>query len=302
MNIIITGGNGYLGSHMARKFLAENHSVYIFSKNTFNIKDILPKIKFHKVTNKNPHPLQNKISKFKPDLVFHFGWSGGNHHNDVHNPIQFYDNVKSSIELINTLKNLHKKPKFIGVGSFSEYGNQQKLINEDTLELPTNLYGLSKLTVKQYSKMLCEMYDIKWTWIRPCFIYGPGDVSTRLIPTLISKFKNNLPVNLDKCDTLIDYLYIDDFINFVYNLSTFSKEGVYNICSGKEYKLKDLIQLIHNLVSSESIITFSKNIKYPSSQYICGDNNKIKSLTNLKPLIDIKEGLIKTIKSYTTIN
>ena len=96
----------------------------------------------------------------------------------------------------------------------------------------------------------------------------------------------------------MDYLYIDDFVNFVYNLSISSKEGIYNICSGKEYKLKDLIQLIHSLVSSKSIITFSKNIEYPSSQYICGDNSKIKLLNNLKPLIDIKEGLIKTIKYY----
>ena len=302
MNIIITGGNGYLGSNVARRFLSKNHSVYIFSKNTSNIKDILPKINYHKITDKNPHPLQNEIAKFKPDLVFHFGWSGGNNHNDVNNPTQFYDNVESSITLINILKKLHKKPKFIGVGSFAEYGNQQKLISEDTLESPTNLYGLSKLTVKQYSEMLCKMYNIKWIWIRPCFIYGPGDVSTRLIPTLINKFKNNLPVNLDKCDTLIDYLYIDDFVNFVYDLSISSKEGVYNICSGKEYKLRDIIQLIHNLVSSKSIITFSKNIKYPFSQYICGDNSKVKSSTNLKSFTDIKEGLIKTIKNYSTNN
>lgn len=301
MNIIITGGNGYLGSSMARKFLSENHSVYIFSKNTFNIKDILSQVTFHKATNSNPHPTQNKITKFKPDLVFHFGWSGGNHHNDVNNPIQFYDNVESSIELVNLLKNLPKKPKFIGVGSFSEYGNQQNLISEETIESPTNLYGLSKLTVKQYSKMLCEMYNIDWTWIRPCYIYGPGDVSTRLIPTLINKFTNNISVDLDKCDTLIDYLYIDDFVNFVYNLSLSPNTGIYNICSGKEYKLKNLIKLVFDLVSSKSIITFSNNVEYPSSQYICGDNTKIKSVTNLKCSTDIKKGLVQTIKYFKSI-
>ena len=146
-----------------------------------------------------------------------------------------------------------KKPKFIGVGSFAEYGPQNNIITEDTVELPLNLYGLSKLTFKKYSEMICEQYDIKWIWLRPCYVYGPKDVSTRLIPTLINKFLTNQPVKLDKCDTIIDYIYIDDFIRFIYKLSMSDNIGVYNVCSGKEYELKSIISKLTVTTDVENI-------------------------------------------------
>ena len=165
MNIIITGGNGFLGSNIARKLLKEQHKVYIFSQNTNNIEDILPKILFDYSDIKSIITYKDKIEVFSPDIVIHCGWSGGNSYNDINSLNQFYDNIDPSIKLLELLNQLNKKPKFVGFGSFAEYGILTSPVGEETQELPTNLYGLSKYTFKNPSNFKTSPVAVKVSFI-----------------------------------------------------------------------------------------------------------------------------------------
>jgi nucleoside-diphosphate-sugar epimerase len=299
MRILITGGNGFLGSNIVRKLIKENHNVYVFSKSTNNIQDVLNKVKFDFSSNNELVNFKKEILDFSPEVVIHCGWSGGNNYQDVNDLDQLYENVESSVKFLEILNHLPNKPKFIGFGSFSEYGNLPTPINENDVEQPINLYGLSKLTFKNYSKMLCNNYGIEWVWVRPCYIYGPNDIKTRLIPLLVNKLLNNQEIILDDCNKIIDYLYIDDFVDYFYSLIQNPSNGVYNLCSGKQYNLKELIQEIHQLSQSESKISFDSklNRKFTSS-HICGDNTKITTQSNHSPQIDINQGVLLTINYY----
>lgn len=289
MNIIVTGGNGFLGSNVARKLLKEKHNIYIISNNTSNIQDIFPQIQY------NPE-YTDEINQFKPDVVIHFGWKGGNNSRDVNSINQFYDNMPMSLDLLTRLSSLPHKPKFIGIGSFAEYGDYASPIKELDLEKPLTLYGATKLALKNYTEIMCSQNEIEWAWIRPCYVYGPGDVNTRLIPTVINKCLKKEPINLDSCNKFIDYLYIDDFCNYVYHIATTSSHGVYNLSSGSSHYLKDVVNLIHTLIGNNNIINFENNTT--STKWICGDNTKIKTESLLDSLTDFKNGLIKTINFY----
>jgi nucleoside-diphosphate-sugar epimerase len=199
------------------------------------------------------------------------------------------------LDFLNTLS---KKPKFIGVGTFAEYGATTLQVNETYPENPISLYGIAKLVLKQYSQKFCTENNMGWMWIRPCFIYGPHDVETRLIPSLIRKFSKNETVDLDECKTIIDLLYVDDFVNFVYNIIISKNEGTYNISSGESYHLKDVINNIHTLLGSKSIINFDPTKNRTTVQnYVCANNDKIKKDTNLNST-SLLTGLEKTIKFY----
>jgi nucleoside-diphosphate-sugar epimerase len=289
MNVIVTGGNGFLGSNIVRKLLKENHNVYVISNNTNNIQDILHQIKYSS-------EYTDEINQFKPDAVVHFGWKGGNNSRDVNYTNQFYDNMPMSLDLLIRLNSLPHKPKFIGVGSFAEYGDYTSSIKESDIEKPLTLYGLTKLTLKKYTEMMCSQNGSEWAWIRPCYVYGPGDVSTRLIPTIINKCLKEEPINLDSCNKFIDYLYIDDFCNYVYHIITNKSQGVYNLSSGNQQYLKNVVNLIHNLVGNNNTVSFENNTT--PVKWICGDNTKIKTESSLYSLIDFEKGLIKTINYY----
>lgn len=296
MNIIITGGNGFLGSNVAKYLLKKGHQLYIFSKNTSNIQDILSHVWIDYAHTKELNIFADKIKQFQPDVVVHFGWSGGNSYADIHNIKQLTDNIQPGVELIQLLSTLPKKPKFIGLGSFAEYGYHSEPAKETDIEAPINLYGLSKYTFKNYSKMLCESYGMEWGWIRPCYTYGPNDVQTRLIPSLINKFLLNETVQLDECMATIDYLYVEDFVKLVYPIIIDRITGVYNICSGNQYKLRDVVCLLKHECNSTSIVEYDplKN-RTTVSNYVCGDNTKTKQLINIKTT-NLPNGIKKTIQ------
>ena len=290
MKIIVTGGNGFLGSNVVRKLLKENHDVFVISNNTNNIQDILPQIKY----NSN---YTDEINNFEPDVIVHFGWRGGNNSQDAHHINQFYDNMHMSLDLLVRLNSLPKKPKFIGVGSFAEYGDYSTPIKESFMEQPLTMYGLTKLTLKNYVEMFSAQNNIEWSWIRPCYVYGPGDVNTRLIPTVINKCLKEEHIHLDLCDKWIDYLYIEDFCNYASHLINSKSQGVYNLSSGNQYYLKHVIELIHNTINKNNKLEFTDANSSPT-KWICGDNSKIVSESNYYPSIDFLTGITKTINYY----
>jgi GDP-4-dehydro-6-deoxy-D-mannose reductase len=278
MKIVITGASGFLGSNLVDKLKKNNHNVLPILRDTLN-------------------PLQT-IFDYKPDIVIHCAWKGGNNYRDV-DDISQISNVSDGIELLKVLASLSNKPKFIGFGSFAEYGEISNMAIEDDFEKPTNMYGLSKLTLKNYSEMFCKIHDIPWAWIRPCYVYGPGDVTTRLIPSVITKLIQEETITLDSCDKIIDYIYIDDFINFIYNIIIKSAQGIYNICSGQQYRLRDVIQTIAILLDAEDKIEYKDSeLRVLTSQNICGSNLKVKQINSFAPLTTLEEGLKKTIQYH----
>lgn len=303
MKILITGANGFLGSNTIKHLLKLDHEILAFSKNSNNITELLNNINFIKCDIENYFPYESTIIDFSPDVVINFAWDGGNNYQDVNSFNQFYKNIPLSLSLLEIINKQNNKPKFIGLGSFAEYGIIESKAKEDQQENPINFYGLAKKQVKQITEIFCNQNDIEYNWVRPCYVYGPGDVSTRLIPSIINKILLNEDTVLNSCETIIDYLYIDDFCLAIIELiQSSAPNGVYNICSSNEYILKDILISIQKNIANNTKIIFDKKLDRKfSSKYICGSNKKIKQKTNWILKIKIEEGIKNTINYYKTI-
>lgn len=298
MKVLITGANGFIGSNLVRACLNKKYKVFAISRSTTNSSSL----KHKQCDIEDIDTLTKDVLTFNPDVVIHCAWGGGNSYKDVNDKKQF-DNITNSLKLLNTISNL-KKTHFICIGSAAEYGNYKSLINENFVELPTNFYGISKFSFKMLSNSFCKDHNILWSWVRPFYTYGPQDVITRLIPkTIISCLKDE-KIELNSCNSIIDYLYIEDFIEGIMHIFENQLLGVYNICSGNQYKIKTIVNQIQKLCKGNSQIIFNKSLnREKNSNYICGDNRKlIKNTNNIwTPKVCLNEGLIKTIKYYETI-
>jgi len=297
--ILITGGNGFLGSGLVDYFLKQNYTVMVISRDSHNLTAVLDRIEFIRTATEDYTLIGDSIREFSPEYVIHAAWDGGNAYSNIHSLSQFYKNLPMSLSLLEVVNTLSVKPTFIGVGSFAEYGLIHTRASETDIERPINYYGLSKLTVKKVTEMYCSLNNIKYVWIRPCYIYGPRDVPTRLIPRIIAGVASNQPTKLDSCEVRIDYLHIDDFSSAVDAIMTSGAEGVYNICSGQEYDLRDIVEFLYDNLSPGVRPTFDTVPDRTSvSRYICGSNEKLKSVSNWSSTIGILTGLLNTMEYY----
>ena len=287
--VLITGGNGFLGSNLARFFLKKKYTVGIISRSCSNINDLLESIQFIQHSTPGYKNLSEQIIKFSPTIVIHCAWDGGNAYKDVNSIVQ-HQNIPYGLELLEVLSSLPNKPIFVGIGSFAEYGAILESALETDQDKPTTLYGQSKSYFKNISQKVCEDSGMSWRWIRPCLIYGPGDVSTRLIPSLVQKQILSEDITLDSCNSTVDYLHVEDFCAGV--LATIEHlSGVVNLCSGNEYSVRTIVELIQKEISSKSTITFdSSKDRHLLSNRSCGNSNKIKS-TGWMPSIDLLQGI-----------
>lgn len=278
MNILITGGNGFIGSNLLSKLQQKNYKVLNLSyRDSF------------------PIDIQNIID-FKPKVIIHCGWHGGNNYSDSNSLDQYHKNIPNSIKLLETASIIKTVDSFIGIGSSFEYGNKKCKFEESFSEESIDFYGISKTFFKNYSKIYCSLNKINWTWIRPVYTYGPNDVKTRLIPrTIIKMLKNEKQIKFNSCESIVDYLYIEDFAEAVYEIIKQNKNGVFNICSGNEYKVKDIILMIAKIMNYNEEILFDQIDDKSKPNYICASNKKIIEQTGWIPKINLEEGLHQTI-------
>jgi nucleoside-diphosphate-sugar epimerase len=300
VKILITGANGFIGSNLVKCLLKKQHEIFAISRNDYNLKSLDILIK--KLDIENIKSITQDIIDFKPNVVIHCAWDGGNKFSDVNGIVQV-NNINWSFQLLEIVSKINIE-HYICIGSASEYGNTDEIIDETFSENPINLYGISKFSFKVLSEHFCKINNIKWSWIRPFYTYGLNDVKTRLIPKIINKCISDVDIELDSCSSVVDYLYIEDFVKGIETIVDSKLEGIYNICSGNQYLIKDIIRYIQDITNSNSIITFNEKlnrIQYPTR--ICGDNKKLLNNSNWKPEVNIIDGLKKTIKHfYETLN
>jgi len=303
MRILVTGANGFLGCNLVELLINRGNSVMGISQKNNNLTHIIqPNFHFIQNTKNNYSEIKEHILDYKPDVVLHAAWFGGNKYDDVNSLQQYTINFELGLDLLNILKQSSTKIKFIGFGSFAEYGILTEKAKETQPDNPNTHYGLSKSSFKNISKLFCQENNIEWSWVRPCFVYGQKDVATRLIPRVIEAANTNTSLHLNSCDAVLDYLHVDDFSEAIFEIinSSICDKEVFNICSGEEYLLKDILNKIYEILEKDNNIIYdpSLNRKY-ASNYTCGSNKKLRTKTNWKPKHSIESGLKKLIKDIT---
>ena len=163
MKILITGGLGFIGSHLAQKLEQEGHQLVILTKSLTKRKNIpkSTKIKIEKTDITNFKKLGQSIDKHKPQLIIHLGGQTS-HSKSFENPIKDVDsNSKSTLFILEKIRKMKNPCSFILGSTFIVIGKPKKLpVNEETPCNPTTIYGTNRLSSEFFCKIYYNLYGL----------------------------------------------------------------------------------------------------------------------------------------------
>ena len=298
MNVIITGGKGFLGTKLAEKFFSRGHKIYLLDfKRSLGNKFSSKKIKYQKIDVTSLKSLY-KFKAPKNAILLHCA-AQPSAAVSFKNP---YDdqkkNILGMINIINFAKK-NKVKKIIFASTFNVYNENFKVYKlKETSECkPKSLYAISKLAAENYLRVYATHLGLKWNILRMFNIYGPGqdrkNKNLGMISIFLNMAKNNPKVLVKgSLKRFRDFIYIDDVIEAWYKLALDKKNynKIYNLGSGTKTSLKVLFDLIAKTLNKKIFI--KEAVGTPGDFLGCyADISKIKKDLKFKPRIKLKEGL-----------
>ena len=298
MNYLITGGSGFIGSHLVDRLLADGHKVTIIDR---SIKyQNLPQHSNLKTYHENI--LGNIAYLFKDtDIVVHMAaltrpqWS-------IRYPYETTEvNTLGTIKVLEYARDNGVK-RVVFVSTSNLYGDQELYPTpEDVIPHPMNSYALSKLVGEQYCKLFEELYGLEFNAIRPFNAYGPRmpvtGIYTSAVATYINALKKDIPfVKFGDGYQRRDFVYIDDIVEQIVLMATSKVHGeVFNCGFGKNYSINEMLELVRKLIGKRIEADVIEKQFEPSQTL--ADINKAEKLLGWKPKIDLEEGLRRTINA-----
>ena len=322
-NILITGGAGFIGSHVVRRFVNkyENYHIYnldalTYAGNLENLKDIEKKenYTFLKGNITDEIFINKSFKKYKFEQINHLA-AESHVDRSITDPLLFAKtNILGTMVLLNAFKKLWENNwqdrLFYHVSTDEVYGTlgDSGLFTETTPYDPNSPYSASKASSDHFVRSYGETYNMPYVISNCSNNYGAFQFPEKLIPLFINNIINNKPLPVyGDCNYTRDWLFVVDHaaaIDLVLHKGNFKE--TYNIGGFNEWKNIDLVKLLCNQMdlkigrkqgTSEKLITFVKDRAGHDLRYAI-DANKINKELGWKPSVTFEVGLSKTIDWY----
>lgn len=301
---LVTGGAGFIGSHLIDKLLKEGHKVVVIDSSSSRRKQINKNAKFYKM-NIGDLKIFQIFKKEKPEIVFHL--AGPINLRRPLNDSLFLKNADVLGNLRNILESarMARVKKFIFVSSGGAICADAKLIPtpEDYPCQPKTLYGLANLLNERYIDIYCRTYNLNYAILRLSNVYGPRQWFSGIIPLMVSSIINRKKLIINGNGRQIrDFIFIEDVINILLLTAFIKKKNVlYNVASGNGVSLNSLLEQISKILDRKTEIIYCNKHFVDVKKNIL-NISKIKTELHWKPKIDLGTGLKKTIEWFINNN
>ena len=307
MKIMITGGAGFIGSHLCDQFLKDKHQIVILTKNDSklnNISHISGLVSIEKVDVTNFVKLGKSIEKNKPDILIHLAGETS-HSKSFENPLYDVDvNTKSTLYILEKIRIMNLKCRFVLGSTFIVIGRPKKLpVTEETPCNPTTIYGANRLASEFYCQIYHKVYGLDTLIFRITNSFGPRErhiANKNAINYLIYKaFKGEEITIFNKGKFFRDIIYISDVVSAMKVIIRKGKSGdLYWISSAKKTWFYELGDLLKTLTGSK--VRYVETPRYTRKVDVGNffvDNSKLKSL-GWSDKTSLKDGIKKTLQYF----
>ncbi len=292
--ILIIGGTGFLGYHLAKYCLKKKFKVTSISKNSPKPFRFLKKVHYIKCDISKKKLLEKKLNT-NFDYVVNFGG-----YVDHTNKQKTFKSHFLGAKILGNVFINKKIKKFIQIGSSMEYGRTRSPQKENYKCKPESTYGTSKFMATQYFLNLNVQNNFPVTILRLYQVYGPYQDLNRLIPIVINSCKDNKNFPCSNGKQLRDFLFVDDLVRAIF-ITLKKKEAIgkiINIGSGNPIKIKKIIIKIRNHFKKGNPLFGRIKLRKEELLKIYPDLKNAKNILNWKSRVDFNSGIQKTINFY----
>ena len=307
-NVLVTGSEGFIGSHLVEALVALGARVTALVKNNFQHNlgfidefkpEIAAKIKIRFADLNDCEAVKEAVSG--NTIVFNLAAEISIPYSYANPRTFLHTNVIGTFNILSACREA-KIERFIQMSTSEVYGTPDKTpIKEDQMLKGQSPYSASKIAAEKLVESFYCSYNLPAVIVRAFNTYGPRQSARAIIPAVITQalFKNKVFIGNTKPTR--DFNFVTDTVDGLIKVAECSKliGDVVNIGTGKEVSIGELIKKIILLTGSNAKpVQETKRFRPSQSEVmrVCADNAKVKKYTNWRPLVDLDRGLEKTIR------
>lgn len=306
MNILITGGLGFIGSNIAKKYVSLGHNVTILTRTKHKIGNINPFSEKVKIIVKDIKDISDEVSNM--DVIFHTASTVDNYNIFSDPYLDANTNIIGTLALLEACKSHNPKAKIVYLSTFFVNGNPPSL--PATAEMkpnPLGLYGATKLCAEHICNVYRSVYNLNISIARLSNIFGDNEQNNNNKKAAFNKMINDLlrknTINLyDNGKVKRDYIYVDDVVSALQLIAEVGTEEIYFIGRGESISLRELVDIVlEETGSPESLVNV---VAPPVFHNQVGINDFYCDISPLKklgwePKVSIRDGIKKVIELYS---
>jgi UDP-glucose 4-epimerase len=305
MNILIIGGNGFIGSHLIDYFLANGQNkIRVFDISNERFRAPLPGVDYRLSRLDSVADLYEAMLGI--DIVFHLATTSVPSTSNIDQIADVNSNLVTTLHVLNLMNRLGiKKIVYLSSGG-AVYGNIEKnQIDENVSLNPISSYGIVKATVEQYILLHNRLYDMEYLIVRPSNPYGPRQghfIAQGVISTFLRKsaMGESFSVYGDGSATK-DYIFISDFASILGKLVEKNIQGIFNIGSGVGTDVNDIIECIDTVTDLKNVVHYSPEKSYDVKNFVL-DISKLRNAIGDIDFTSLHEGIDSTWKWVKSIS
>jgi dTDP-6-deoxy-L-talose 4-dehydrogenase (NAD+) len=297
MRIFITGGTGFLGGHLVPRLLKDGHELLILSRDPSKSSidsRWREETSFVEADAANITRQERRIKTFRAEVSIHLAWEG------IPSDASEFDihNLLNGLRVIETCIRAGTKT-IVMAGSCHEYGEPGGKVTEASSLRPYNALYATKIALYWLGAKMAAERNVNFIWLRPGFIYGPGQRRKSLIPHMVDTWKRGESLALRTPSGGNDFVYVDDVVDaFAKTVKNYKKIGtsVYNVGSGRLTPVAEVVRRVYDELGFEVPREFRKNPGKIDGFWM--DIAKIKRELHWMPHTSLREGIQKTVAYF----
>lgn len=304
MRITVTGGAGFIGSHLVDRLIEDGHTVQVIDNLYTGNKDFVhSKAQFVELDIRDPS-VCSVLEEFRPDYIFHEA-AQTEVSTSMSDPMLDCDiNLMGLINLLNAAVKLDIK-KFLMPSSAAVYGNLDTLpLNEEMIGNPSSFYGLTKLTTEHYLRIYYEAFGLPYICYRYSNVFGPrqGNGGEGGVISIFAKatVKGSPIIIYGDGKQTRDFIYVDDVVEANILGMQHQVTGIYNVSTGISSSVSLLVDEFRNISGKDIEIVYDKpRLGDIRDSVLATDKSEKELLFTAK--YNLHDGLIKTYEYFKTV-